>query len=93
MVMSPPLGEIHCPVVNELSSDARWRAVAAISAAVPLRRSGVIPTMGASRASSTLAVIGVSITPGAMALMRIPMAPNSRAAARVKARTAPLAAA
>ena len=49
--------------------------------------------MGASRASSTLAVIGVSITPGAMALMRIPMAPNSRAAARVKARTAPLAAA
>jgi len=37
----PPFGDSHCPVKNELSSDARKSAVAAISRGSPERPSGV----------------------------------------------------
>ena len=57
----PPFGESHCPVKNELSSEARKSAVAATSCASPVRRSGVRAITVARISGDIRSVIGVSM--------------------------------
>ena len=58
---NPPFGEIHWPVTNEASSEARNAAVAAISSGSPQRPSGVRDSTALRTSSLIGAVIGVSM--------------------------------
>src|SRR5262249_37779090 len=98
--LRPPSAGITAPLIMRDSSEARKRAMWAMSSGSPIangcrRRSSMPSRGGAERSASAgprrLRILSESTTPGQMALARIPRGPYSPASARVSARIAPFA--
>src|SRR4051794_21554668 len=94
--VQPPSMMWATPVVNALSSLARYTASAPISSAVPSRPIGWrltnISRPPGPAAAARFSIDGVSMVPGQIALQRMPLVMKSAATARVSAATAALVA-
>ena len=90
----PPSAMISAALTNELSSDARNSATAAISSGRPGVPRMIFSVIGPPHAGSSndARVAGVDKAPGEMELARIPYLRPSIASWRVIAMTPPLAA-
>ena len=67
----PPSTCITCPVIYELSSDAKNFTTFAISFALPILFNGICALIFSFTSSDKTFVISVAINPGAIALIKI----------------------
>lgn len=83
----PPLAQMHCPVIQLLSSLAIQATTWAMSFGVPMRRSMGVRSASKVRSSAFVEAASRSdrVEPGEMVLTVTPRSPSSAAHERVKA--------